>query len=125
MLELREKIPNSAQVCEFCEAEVQAEPTPERWKCSGDSRRDPEDALNELHELMRQSGTAEEFVNRLFVGDCPKCGSPDTGDCENDPEIDDVVVGRCYQCGHMWCTLCEEALDPKSPECPCWEEEED
>ncbi len=45
------KIPNSAQVCEFCEAEVQAEPTPERWKCSGDSRRDPEDALNELHEL--------------------------------------------------------------------------
>ncbi len=120
------RIPKGAQVCEFCEAAVQADPTPEEMEVlRGILDELPEDALNELHELMQQSDTAEEFVNRIFVGDCPKCSSSDTGDCENDPEIDDVVVGRCYQCGHMWCTLCDQALDPKSPQCPCWDEEEE
>lgn len=74
------KIPKGAQVCEFCEAAVQADPTPEEMEVlRGILDQLPEDALNELHELMQQSGTAEEFVNRIFVGDCPKCGSSDTG----------------------------------------------
>jgi methionyl-tRNA synthetase len=58
-------------------------------------------ALDELRAAFETSGTADEFADRILVGDCPKCGSQDTGNCEADPEIENLLVGRCYQCGQL------------------------
>ena len=59
-----------------------------------------------------------------FVGACPKCEGTNTGDCENDPEIDELLVGRCYDCGQLWCTECLRLLEPQAAYCECWDEEE-
>ena len=59
----------------------------------------PPELAAELQQAVFDSATAEEFVDRIFVGDCPKCQSSHTGNCENDPEIAELLVGRCYDCG--------------------------
>ena len=64
----------------------------------------PPDILADLQAAIRNSETCEAFVNSIFVGDCPACNSSKTGDCENDPEIEELLVGRCYDCGTLWCT---------------------
>jgi len=122
----RKEIPDGAKMCQFCEAPVEAEPTPEELRAASKllDQMDPE-ARKELEDIFRRSDTAEEFVNRIFVGDCPNCGSENTGDCEKDPEIDNLLVGRCYDCGLLWCTLCEKRLDRKKPYCECWDEEDE
>ena len=55
---------------------------------------------------LRSQEDAERFVNNLMVGDCPSCGSPDTRDCAEDPNIDDACIGRCLSCGAFWCAEC-------------------
>ncbi|MHB8899492.1 MAG: hypothetical protein ACYC6Y_12150 [Thermoguttaceae bacterium] len=118
------KLPDDAQVCPFCEAALKDEPLPGEIEAVQQLLDEmPADILGDLKALVANSDSAEDFVNRIFVGDCPRCDSPDTGDCENDPEIDNLLVGRCYQCGHLWCTECQKPLDAESPECPCWDEE--
>jgi hypothetical protein len=80
--------------------------------------------VNELRDAFEKSSTGEEFVNRVMVGECPKCGSSDTGDCEDDPEIDNPCIGRCFDCGQLWCCDCEELFaDAKSTDhdCPAWD----
>ena len=119
-------IPDKAKACRFCEAAVQPEPTDEEQAVAREmlDQMDPE-AMQELQAALGESETAEEFVNRIFVGDCPKCGSTETGDCENDPEIGELLVGRCYQCGQLWCTECLQLLKPDAPHCECWDEDVD
>ncbi len=118
------ELPRAAKACPFCEAAVEDNPSPDEFKVvQGILDQMPAEVLGELGALIDDSDSAEEFINRIFVGDCPKCNSSDTGDCEKDPEIENLLVGRCYECAHMWCTECEKPLDPKSPECPCWDEE--
>lgn len=118
------ELPESAKACPFCEAAVEDEPTPEEMGAVEEILSAmPAEVLGELQALMANSDSAEDFINQIFVGDCPKCQSSDTGDCEKDPEIENLLVGRCFKCGHMWCTECQTPLDPKSPECPCWDEE--
>ena len=85
----------------------------------------PPEALEELRAAFEGSETAEEFADRIFVGDCPKCGSEETGNCEADPEIEDLLVGRRYRCGQLWCTECGQLLERDSPSCECWAEEDD
>ncbi len=114
----------TAKACSYCEAAVEDEPSPAEIEAVQEVLDQmPSEVLGELGALMSQSGSAEEFINRIFVGDCPNCNSSDTGDCEKDPEIDNLLVGRCFKCAHMWCTECEKTLDPKLPDCPCWDEE--
>ncbi len=118
------ELPKAAKACPSCEAAVEDDPTPEEIEAVQEVLDQmPTEVLGELQALMANSQSAEEFINQIFVGDCPKCNSSETGDCEHDPEIDNLLVGRCYECGHMWCTECEKPLDPKAPKCPCWEEE--
>jgi hypothetical protein len=118
------KIPKDARVCQYCEAAVEAEPSEEEKAAMSDLLEQmPPEALDELRAIFDESETAEEFADRIFVGDCPKCGSSDTGNCENDPEIGELLVGRCYQCGQLWCTECLQLLKPDSPSCPCWDED--
>jgi hypothetical protein len=119
------KIPKNAKVCAFCEATVEDEPT----ELDKNVVRDilgqmPPEALDELRAAFENSATADDFADRIFVEDCPKCGSEDTGNCEADPEIEDLLVGRCYQCGQLWCTECGRLLERGSTSCECWEEEE-
>ena len=119
------RIPDAAKVCRFCEAAVQAKPTEEEEQVVRETARaNAAGSVQELHAAIADSRTAEEFVNRIFVGDCPKCGSQDTGDCEHDPEIDCLLVGRCYQCGQLFCTECHTLLQPDAPHCDCWDDDE-
>jgi hypothetical protein len=119
----RKKLPKNAKVCLYCEAAVEPAPSEEEMDMARQLLTEmPPDVVAELRRAINDSETCESFVNSIFVGECPKCGSAKTGDCENDPEIDCLLVGRCYDCGILWCTECEKLLDPKTPECPCWDE---
>jgi hypothetical protein len=118
------KIPDTAKACRFCEAIVDAGPSEEDKDLVRNLLEEmPSDALEELRSAIENSETAEDFADRIFVGDCPKCGSEDTGNCEADPEIGEFLVGRCYQCGQLWCTECRRLLDRGTTSCECWEEE--
>ncbi len=117
-------IPDTAKICRFCEAPVEEGPTREEEQAIRKMLKEmPPEALDELRAAFKGSGTAEEFANRLMIGPCPKCGSLETGDCEDDPEIGEILVGRCYKCGQLWCTECGRLLDRKAPSCKCWAEE--
>jgi len=123
-LNCHKEIPDTAKVCQYCEAIVEPEPPPEAMRAMREFiSQMPPGMVDALREEFERSGTAEEFTNRIMVGECPKCGSEQTGDCENDPEIDNILVGRCYACGQLWCTECGELLDQRSPACACWDEE--
>jgi hypothetical protein len=117
-------IPVSAQACAFCEAAVKEEPSEEEKAVVMDllSTMDPADR-SMLMEAIGAAESEDEFIRSIFVGSCPKCDSDNTGDCENDPEIDNLLVGRCMDCHCYWCTECGRILDAKKPECPCWDEE--
>lgn len=119
-------IPDSATMCQFCEATVQPEPTPAEKQAVEHilEQLDP-NARQELAEAFRRSKTADEFINTIFVGGCPKCGSENTGNCEDDPEIGEILLGRCYECGQFWCTSCDRLLNGDAPHCECWDEEEE
>ena len=94
------KIPDNAKACEFCEASIEDAPTEEDEAMVRDLLEQmPPEALAELRSAFESSDTAEGFVDSIFVGACPKCGSKETGNCEADPEIGEFLVGRCYHCG--------------------------
>lgn len=116
-------VPDMAKVCQFCEAVIEPEPTEEEKRLVGDLlERLPPGAMEELQAAFEQSETAEDFANRIMVGECPQCGSTETDHCENDPEIGEILVGRCFQCGQLWCTECGRLLERTSPFCDCWDE---
>jgi hypothetical protein len=120
------KIPDDAIVCRFCEAKVNDEPSQsEKDIALNILGQIPPEALEELRAACEGSETAEDFADRIFVGDCPACGSEDTGNCESDPEIEGLLVGRCYECGQLWCTECGQLLTRDSPSCVCWDEDEE
>ena len=121
-----EKVPDSAKTCPACEADMSQTPTPEQEQAVREmlEQMDPE-MRQQFMELARSSKTADEFANAIFVGACPTCGSENTQDCDNDPEIENPLVGRCLDCGTYWCTWCDSLLDKNKLECPCWEEEID
>jgi len=121
----RKEIPDDAVQCEFCEATVEPAPTEEEFRAVQEimDQMDP-GLLGALQDLAGRSATAEEFADRIMVGDCPKCGSEETGNCENDPDVDCIIAGRCFACGQLWCTDCGRLLKKEDPACPCWDEED-
>lgn len=122
----RAEVPEGAKACPRCEA-MRADPSSEAGADSALEAAQglPPSVQEYLHDAYHRSGTAEEFVNMIMVGNCPKCGSAHTGDCEEDPELEDPLVARCYDCGHYWCTECGRELDSRRPYCPCMDEEKD
>jgi hypothetical protein len=119
------KVTKKAKVCGHCEADLTEAPTAEEaaavMELLGQM---PPDILAEMGEVMSKTGSAEEFANLIMVGPCPKCESEETGDCEADPEINDLLVGRCYECGQLWCTECGKELTRENPHCDCLDEDE-
>lgn len=116
-------VPESAKRCQFCEADLTDAPTEEEMDFMANllDKMNPADVEAMMAE-MAECETAEEFADRIFIGPCPKCESEKTGNCEKDPEIENVVVGRCMQCGYLWCSLCGKPLEKPTDECPCWDE---
>lgn len=121
------KLPEMAKVCGFCEATVGGEPTEQEEAVVRDLLKQmPPEAFAALRAAFESSDTAEDFANRIMEGDCPKCGSQETGDFGTDPEIGEegILVGRCYRCGQLWCTECGRLLERDAPFCECWAEDE-
>ncbi|HEV3118977.1 MAG TPA: hypothetical protein VGY58_18130 [Gemmataceae bacterium] len=124
-LNCNREISETAKICAHCEASVMEEPTAEEMEAARAllEQLTPE-AAAELQQVFLDSDTADEFVDRIFVGNCPKCDSENTGNCENDPEIDNLLVGRCYDCGQLFCTECCRLLDSKALVCDCLDDED-
>jgi hypothetical protein len=119
------KVSKKVRFCGHCEADLSEAPTTEDEAAVGELLEQmPPDVLAELRDAMRESPSATEFANLIMVGPCPVCGSKQTSDCEADPEIGELLTGRCYECGHLWCTECGKTLTRKKPQCECWDEDE-
>ena len=112
------EIPDNATRCSHCEADVMV-PSAEDLELGREllDQMDPE-VMSELRRIVAGCGTGEEFVNQIMVGECPKCGSDKTGDCEHDPEVDDLTIGRCFECGHLWCSICDTPFTAGQASCP-------
>ena len=107
------KIGDDAKFCPHCEAQAEPEPTKQEIKVVKEmmAQMTP-DVLEELQAAFQQSDSGEEFVRSIMIGDCPACGGTETGDCEDDPDVDDICVGRCFACRSLWCCECGQ-LFPK------------
>ena len=119
------EIPGDAIRCRHCEADMLAKPTGEDIALVEGMLGDMSpDVRSVIQNAFAESKTGEEFVNRIMVGSCPMCDSSNTGDCENDEEIENPCVGRCFDCGQLWCLDCDNLL-PKdgSTDCDCELEE--
>ena len=118
--------PKGARVCVHCEASLEDVPSAEEIRAVKEARKQlPPEALEEMRKLAMGADSADEFANQIMVGDCPKCGGSNTGDCDKDPEIENILVGRCYDCGQYWCTDCGRLLKRTALHCPCWDEDTD
>ncbi len=82
----------------------------------------PKDLQDQLAKAVEESSaeSPEEFVNEIFVGECPECGSHDTRDCEKVPEVEDITLGLCNTCGYLWCTECGRPV-ARGSNCEHWE----
>jgi len=76
--------------------------------------------LEWLRRLAAAAPTAERFADLAMVGPCPACGSDATSDCDESPGIDDMTVGICTSCAHLWCLECGSSLSFSNPTCSGW-----
>lgn len=84
------------------------------------------------------------FLYQIMVGDCPRCGSSNTHDCQapnfvpspfGSPEqivkmgsecwvareLDDLTLGHCDDCGYLWCLECGSPVSIDEKVCGHWE----
>jgi len=80
----------------------------------------PEEARDELVRLAEDSESEDEFVRAVFVGDCPRCASDETGMTEGPDGEEDLTVGICKACDYVWCLECDQELTPGTP-CGHWD----
>lgn len=62
----------------------------------------------------------EEFIRSVTVGNCPTCESTRTKDCDDSP-LNDITIGLCLECFHMWCLECGEKFKLGQTVCTHWE----
>jgi RNA polymerase subunit RPABC4/transcription elongation factor Spt4 len=122
----KKEIPDTAEVCPHCDTRVSGEFTPEEEAAALElmANLTPE-LMQQLGDAFEQSETCEEFVNRIMIGDCPKCGSSKTSDCESDPQIQNPCIARCADCGQLWCPDCGELFKNgqfSDHDCPAWDD---
>lgn len=117
------EIADDAIRCRHCEADVTGMPSDHEIESAREflENMDPE-VRSEMFRVFETSRSGEEFVNRIMVGKYPKCGSEKTGDCENDPDIEDITMGRCFECGYVWCTICDTPHTPAQDGCQMCQE---
>jgi hypothetical protein len=100
------------------------------------------DKMTVMGEDLEEQLSRTLFLNMFLVGECPRCGSNNTHDCEAqhfevnplDPreliktgsscgvaqEVDDITVGHCDDCDYLWCLECGAELSIDSPVCIHW-----
>lgn len=66
----------------------------------------PEEIRDYLKKAFEESPTEEQFISSVMVGECPKCGSANTVDCDEIEGIEDPTLGLCRNCGYFWCLEC-------------------
>ncbi len=99
--------------------------------------------------LTKEDLLREEFIREIMVGDCPRCGSPNTHDCKREEfvparliddgsirpmsiirmgcdcevakKLDDPTIGHCDDCNYLWCLECGSELSIDEPRCRHWE----
>jgi hypothetical protein len=116
-----EEVSDEAEFCRYCEADLR-EKMPEGSEeiLMQLLEEMDEESRAQLREAFENSDTGHEFVTRIMVGDCPACGSDNVDDCEHDTQIEDITVGQCFDCGHLWCLECGEPLERGATECDHW-----
>jgi hypothetical protein len=88
------KVTKRAKICGHCEADCTEAPSAEEAAVVMELLEQmPPEVLAELGEAMSKSGSAEGFANLIMVGPCPSCGSEQSGDCDADPEINELLAG--------------------------------
>jgi len=82
----------------------------------------PKDIQETLKKAVDESSavTEEQFIAEIMIGECPKCGSKNTKDCEEIEGIEDLTVGLCMNCGFLWCSECGRPL-VHGTSCKHWE----
>ncbi len=120
------EVAENATRCSYCEADVLFLPDNQEMEMARDflDKMDPT-LMREFRRIFEASETGEEFVNKIMVGDCPECGSSETGNCEHDPDVEDVTIGRCFECGHLWCTGCDSRYEEGQDFCDVCSDLED
>ncbi|MGB7346264.1 MAG: SEC-C metal-binding domain-containing protein [Pirellulaceae bacterium] len=123
-------LPETAKRCPHCEAKVDDAPSAEDAAMLMElfQEMDPR-MIDTMKQMVEESENGEDFLNRIMVGPCPTCDSDNTGDCEDDPEIDDPSIGRCFDCSQLFCCDCDELFktdaNAAAHNCPIWDEDED
>jgi hypothetical protein len=115
------EVETGTKVCRRCEAnQADFQPTnPEDLRKAEETLEQiAPGGLADLMELANKHGTAEGFINAILVGPCAKCGSENVGDCEEDPDHFEPFLGRCFDCGAVWCTECGHVLEKDEQSCP-------
>ncbi|NOX54998.1 MAG: hypothetical protein GXP27_11295 [Planctomycetes bacterium] len=121
-------VPETAKRCSKCEAEVEHFSPEDIALAEELFQALPGEVQDAIASVFQEAGSGEEALRILFVGDCPRCGSQNTQDCDGDPDLEDITVGRCLECGQYWCTNCGELFaDAHSTEhdCSFWKELEE
>ncbi len=86
----------------------------------------PQDVIEYVRMVAEKSQSKEDFLRMIFVGDCPKCNSRNSVQCDEVIGIDNPTLGLCVDCGFVWCLECGAQLDPdhwpeKEIRCGHWE----
>ncbi len=119
------EMPENANICRWCETDVREHmpPCQETRDAINEFIADlPVEQIEHLDQLHRECETAEDFANAILVGNCPACGGTKVGDCDEDPDYMNSFLGRCFECGAVWCTECEHVLGDNEKECPRFDE---
>ncbi|OGV83555.1 MAG: hypothetical protein A3K19_19805 [Lentisphaerae bacterium RIFOXYB12_FULL_65_16] len=116
----RKQVPDGADFCKHCEADLRTQDdVPHEEVARVLAQMDPA-VLAEMQHLAESCETAEEFVNAIFVGACPKCESENVGSFEEVVDVEDPTVARCFDCGHCWCTECDRPVEDPKVSCGHW-----
>jgi len=115
------EMPEGQKICLYCEKPIEPPPSEEELDIAEALLGQMTDEQKaDLLKRIRESDTADEFVNSIFVGPCPVCGNEKPGTSEHERGIEDETVGRCAQCNTHWCTECGTIFKPAQTECAHW-----
>jgi hypothetical protein len=78
--------------------------------------------LNMLERGEIPPPTEEDLsaAEKIMIGDCPACGSSNITSCEDMPDIDDITMGFCLDCGAFWCSECQVLFRKGQKICEHW-----
>ena len=98
----KQEVSSEARFCPYCDSSLADEAA-------------VEEAASALEMLLMVTRQLEDeicaaFGENALVGDCPECGSSETGRYENVFQ-EDASLGRCFECDQVWCLDCGELIE--------------